>query len=582
MNETLETFTERLRKEADVETLRIDGSGRVRIPLPRKAILNPHFIVGGKDVPGRGRVTPGRDLLEDYLLVRPKLGDGPGFSFEEIRHLLSLRTRVKHDPELRAAIHTFLGWSRPMSVNNSVKIIELGIPLVFACAGGGSRFLTDLHALPGSSRVVLQGHDLYSPPALESYVGFPVVQAVNLNTAFYMAQRAYEEALRYAPTSLWEQAVGVACTAAMATNRERKGGDHAWIVVFSNIRVLTHHHIFETRSREEQEKELSELLAGILAGMPHPVLLPGMGVMPAMPPALSMVLRGEQDCLSAFRPQVGPWKLNHVNDLKAVLCGSFNPLHGAHLYMAQIAEQLLDGPVGFEISIANVDKGQIVPSEVMRRVEQFRGKPVVLTHAPTFREKCRVFKNVHFIIGADTLTRILDPKYGPVEETMEAMRESGNKFLVFSRPGREIPQEALTKWGDLFRMAWWGEADLSSSSIRDRSMTFVRVLISNPEKPENFWVHKGFVPAELARKGENPRDTAARLLEQLGLPSTLRPTLVHTNMGDGSLSYTFQVETTADLGDSGMTLRPISHLDRQCEKDLWGWCFCFLVVARSM
>lgn len=128
MNETLETFTERLRKEADVETLRIDGSGRVRIPLPRKAILNPHFIVGGKDVPGRGRVTPGRDLLEDYLLVRPKLGDGPGFSFEEIRHLLSLRTRVKHDPELRAAIHTFLGWSRPMSVNNSVKIIELGIP----------------------------------------------------------------------------------------------------------------------------------------------------------------------------------------------------------------------------------------------------------------------------------------------------------------------------------------------------------------------------------------------------------------------------------------------------------------------
>jgi hypothetical protein len=49
-------------------------------------------------------------LLEDFLLVRPKLSaEGPGFSFEEIKGLLELRTRIKHNSELRSKIHHFLG-----------------------------------------------------------------------------------------------------------------------------------------------------------------------------------------------------------------------------------------------------------------------------------------------------------------------------------------------------------------------------------------------------------------------------------------------------------------------------------------
>jgi hypothetical protein len=109
MNEAIETFIQRLQTETGAH-LRVDGSGRIRVPLPRKALLHRKLIIGGKDVPGRGRVTPGRDLLEDFLLVRPKLSaEGPGFSFEEIKGLLELRTRIKHNSELRSKIHHFLG-----------------------------------------------------------------------------------------------------------------------------------------------------------------------------------------------------------------------------------------------------------------------------------------------------------------------------------------------------------------------------------------------------------------------------------------------------------------------------------------
>jgi nicotinic acid mononucleotide adenylyltransferase len=458
------------------------------------------------------------------------------------------------------------------------KIIESEVPMVFACAGGGSRFLSDLHALPGSSKVVLGGHDLYSPPALDGYVGFPVVQAVSLDTAFHMAQRAFEEALTF---SSKKEVLGVACTAAMATNRERRGEDHAWIVVFSVGKVNTHHHYFKTKGREAQEQELSEVLAELLT---RSSVLPGSNALLSMFPALSMVLAGSG---WAYRPPVGPWDVcDRVEGLKAVLCGSFNPLHGAHLYMAQIAENLLGGPVGFELSISNVDKGTLEPQEVMRRVEQLRGKHVVLTHAPTFLEKCQIFRNVHFIVGGDTLTRILDPKYGSVEETLQTMRESGNKFLVFSRPGREIPEETISTWGDLFRVVQWGEVDLSSTNLRNNQKAQVRVLALPEDDPDRFWTLDGFIPTEPVQKGETPKDAANRALGRLGVLPKARMELVHTltQGGGGPLTYIFRVEAEAPVGCSQeLELSATEHLHprgAKSRKDFFGWAFWFHKITR--
>ena len=124
--------------------------------------------------------------------------------------------------------------------------------------------------------------------------------------------------------------------------------------------------------------------------------------------------------------------------------GSFNPLHDGHLRMRQIAEKILKYPIVFEMSVRNADKGQLDAIDVERRLESLNGYPCILTNAPTFVDKVKLFKKafpdkpIVFIVGSDTWTRIWDPKYaGNVNEVYRFMKQNGVKFLVFNRSGSD-------------------------------------------------------------------------------------------------------------------------------------------------
>ena len=107
--------------------------------------------------------------------------------------------------------------------------------------------------------------------------------------------------------------------------------------------------------------------------------------------------------------------------------------------MAEVASQILGEPVTFEISMTNVDKPPLDFIEMTRRAEQFGPSPSLwFTRSPTFAEKSQIFPGATFVVGADTIERIADPRYYGGDSTgrdraIESIAARNGRFLVFGR-----------------------------------------------------------------------------------------------------------------------------------------------------
>ena len=131
----------------------------------------------------------------------------------------------------------------------------------------------------------------------------------------------------------------------------------------------------------------------------------------------------------------------------AVLPGSFNPLHKGHLELAQIASKILGVDLIFEISITNVDKPFLSKTEIIQRIEQFRGiGDVFLTKSSTFLEKANINPGATFVIGSDTATRLFDPKYYDNDKIKmyRAIREIKTLECSFLVAGRTNSNEFIS------------------------------------------------------------------------------------------------------------------------------------------
>jgi hypothetical protein len=135
--------------------------------------------------------------------------------------------------------------------------------------------------------------------------------------------------------------------------------------------------------------------------------------------------------------------------------------------------------VAYELSVVNADKPPLQADEVIRRASAFEGwADLWLTHAPTFREKARLFPGCVFVVGADTAERVVHPRYhGGSPEALAAalaeVRELGCRFLVAGRlgptgyvllDGLAIPEEARGLFEGLPESAF--RRDISSTMLR--------------------------------------------------------------------------------------------------------------------
>ena len=270
---------------------------------------------------------------------------------------------------------------------------------VVAAAGGGAQAVGWLLKVPGASRTVLEALVPYSERALADFLGERPHQIASVETAEAMSRRAYLRAVELADADA--PVVGIGCTAAIATDRVKRGPHRVHVARCTADSVVTYSLEF-TKGLRDREGE--DTLAGLL-------------VVRALAEAAAVSFDAVLPLAASERIEVG----------------------GSDRELAAVASETLSMPVTLEMSVANVDKPPLTASVIRERLDQFAGTyDVVLTKAPTFAEKVQALPGTCFVIGYDTMVRLIEPAYYEDDErkmmsALASIRKLGGRFLVAGR-----------------------------------------------------------------------------------------------------------------------------------------------------
>ena len=382
---------------------------------------------------------------------------------------------------------------RPDTDNLIARLHESPLRCVAVFAGAGSVALSWILAVPGASRTVLEATVPYSEASLVDLLGGRPASLASRETAEAMAQVAFERALDLREAEY--PVVGLACTAAIRTDRPKRGPHRAHVAVRSASGLATYGLALEKglrdRSAEEEVVSLLILRALATAADLNPDI--NLGLAPGEKLEMDLGPPIGADPIDLLMAGAVRWVYAGVDGgtaceagiLGGVLPGSFNPLHRGHAELWEAARRVLGTDVTFELSAANVDKPDLTRDELAARLGQFSGRfPVALTRAERFHHKARLFPGSCFVIGYDTAVRLVDPVYhggndAGVRQDLDTIRHLGCRFLV---AGRQVDGEFRSLahvrvpdgFGDMF-------AGLAEAEFRyDGSSTDLREVMAQP------------------------------------------------------------------------------------------------------
>ena len=313
-----------------------------------------------------------------------------------------------------------------------------------AITGGGVKVVDWLLSVPGASNRILEVVVPYSTPSLTKYLGKSIGRSVSLETALILANKAYKEAKQKHPGK--NHFVGIGVTASLDTNRLKRSQNKFYMVAKTDKKLLGYSAIFSKglRDRSTEDQITSRAILSLMyevAGLENNI---EMNLFEddkfirysRLEFMIDELFQGKKDYIF-----VDPSGLvSDCLDFSGILIpGSFNPLHQGHIGMMKSGSKVLkDSHVLFELSISNVDKPDLDKKELMRRIRQFQGlSGIIITRSPMFVEKSKLFPGCKFIVGIDTMERILDKKYYQSEkdllDTISEFKKLGIQFLVVGR-----------------------------------------------------------------------------------------------------------------------------------------------------
>jgi len=320
-----------------------------------------------------------------------------------------------------------------------------GRQAVLAITGGGTGAIAELLRVPGASRFLLEAIVPYDARALDEYLGAAPEQACSVETAVAMAERARKRAAVLARPGAVE--LGLGATASLVSDRPKHGDHRCHIAVATaGIEIVSIVLDKGPRDRAGEEDLVAHAIVlglargcGVAAPAPESLLTPGDRLTRTSRPPISPIDKLVSGQIARLTACPDGQLLESAPLPAALLPGSFNPRHAGHVGLAAAATTIINAPIHFELSATNVDKPALTGDEIRRRLAQFTGEATVeLTRAPTFVEKSRLFPGVTFVIGADTVERLVAARYydGSEEKMRAALGEMagrGCRFLVAVR-----------------------------------------------------------------------------------------------------------------------------------------------------
>jgi len=315
------------------------------------------------------------------------------------------------------------------------KIHSSPYRFVLVSSGGGTNAISEVLKVPGASKSVLEAYVPYAKESLDYYLLKQPDHYCSLSTTLSMAAKAYSAAKKIDPNINPKNLLGVAVTASLATNYSKKG-EHKFFIAIQTYKYsssLSYSFVKGELTREEEEQIVTHHIINAIAQSCEVQN----NIISESSSLKIKTVKAEKSWIKLIDSKIDfVSSSNRIPEL--IFPGSFNPFHSGHNSMSELAEKKTGLGLAYEICIQNADKPPLSYHEIEKTLNQFNdGDEWVLTKAGKFTDKAALFPNSVFIIGTDTLTRILDEKFYLNRQDMlnqlDLFNSHNINFLVFGR-----------------------------------------------------------------------------------------------------------------------------------------------------
>lgn len=323
----------------------------------------------------------------------------------------------------------------------SDKLKALGVNIHVVATGAGAGLQRTLWEVPGSSAYLSGCSFPYDGAEQEEMLGFMPEHFCSQEAAVDLASAAYMKAYKFGG----KKAVGLALTASVASEKIHRGDHRAFACLVTDDMVRTAHLTFEKGIGDKQRKRDGE----DCDDMGFFLLIDSLGIAESTFSNPDHFHYEDATALAMERFWLHPCFLatgqrgTQPSGRFAIMPGAFNPPHDGHFGAAQASLDEYNYPALFETTAEPPHKGALTVQELLQRAKMLQGHDRIFTRKlPYYLDKARAFPGHPFILGADAMVRMLDPKWGidPIDMFKEFINLNTKLFVA----SREIEGKLVT------------------------------------------------------------------------------------------------------------------------------------------